>query len=253
MTQTSGDPHGPSAAGSGPEVPADVRRWTAVICWLAVALEGFDLVALGAAIPTILDSRFLGITAPEATFVATISLVGVGIGAAGVGPMVDKLGRRIGLIASIALFSVFTLLVPLAPSVAMLGLFRFVAGLGLGACLPTALTVMSEVTPASRRATSTTVTMTGYHVGAVATSVLALLVVPNWQVLFYAGGILGRWSCRWCGSGCRSPLSTSRRSSSRPPRRLRRSRCRPCCARPTCSSASAPGSGPSWGCYSCTA
>lgn len=171
-------------------VDEGVRRWTAFLCWLTVALDGFDLVALGASIPTILQTTFLGMDAAAATFVATISLVGVGIGAASVGPIADRVGRRVNLLGSILLFSIFTLLVPLAPSVGMLGVFRFVAGLGLGACLPTALTVTSEVTPAARRASSATITMTGYHVGAVLTSLLALAVVPHWQTLFYVGGAL---------------------------------------------------------------
>jgi len=161
------------------------------LCWLTVTLEGYDLVVLGAVIPTLLDTKHLGMTTGDATFVATISLVGVGIGAAAVGFLADRFGRRLTLIYSIALFSLFTLLVPWAPNVATFGLFRFLAGLGLGSCMPTALTFMSEVTPPGRKASSATLTMTGYHVGAVVTSLLAIAVVPNWQVLFYAGGLLG--------------------------------------------------------------
>lgn len=172
-----------------PARSADVAA--AVLCWLTVALEGYDLVALGAVIPTLAKTQHLGMDVPALTFAATISLVGVGLGAASVGPLADRLGRRVALIGSVALFSVFTLLLPLAPSAALFSTFRFVAGLGLGACMPTALTIMSEVAPPRHRAKSATLTMTGYHVGAVATSLLALLAGPNWHVIFYAGGVLG--------------------------------------------------------------
>ncbi|GAB2998263.1 aromatic acid/H+ symport family MFS transporter [Amycolatopsis acidiphila] len=164
---------------------------TAVLCWLTVLLEGYDLVALGATIPTLLKTHHLGFTAAGATAVATVSLVGVAVGAAGLGPLTDRFGRRGMLIGSVLLFSLFTLLTPLAPNVAVFGVLRFAAGLGLGACMPVALTVMSENLPARRRASASTFTMTGYHVGAVLTSILALVVGENWHVLFYGGGAVG--------------------------------------------------------------
>nr|WP_042180275.1 aromatic acid/H+ symport family MFS transporter [Kibdelosporangium sp. MJ126-NF4]CEL14297.1 benzoate MFS transporter BenK [Kibdelosporangium sp. MJ126-NF4]CTQ88664.1 benzoate MFS transporter BenK [Kibdelosporangium sp. MJ126-NF4] len=165
--------------------------WTAALCWLTVLIEGYDLVALGATIPTLLKSGYLGFTPAGATLVATLSLVGVAVGAAGLGPLTDRFGRRWMLIGSVLVFSIFTLVVPLAPNVAIFAVFRFMAGLGLGACMPVALTVMTENLPAGRGATASTYTMTGYHVGAVLTSLLALVAKENWQVLFYGGGIAG--------------------------------------------------------------
>ncbi|MFE9323427.1 MFS transporter [Nocardia sp. NPDC052278] len=163
----------------------------AVLCWLIVLLEGYDLVVLGAVIPTLIEHHHIGFTAARATFAATISLVGVAVGAALVGPIADHYGRRKVLLASIALFSAFTAAVPAAGSITVFGLFRLLAGIGLGACLPTALTFMAEQVPATRRAFIGTITMTGYHVGAVLTSLLALQLVPHWQPLFYLGGIAG--------------------------------------------------------------
>ena len=61
----------------------------------------------------------------------------MGIGAVLIGPLTDRFGRRKSLISCIALFSVCTLLVAVAPSVAVFAALRFVAGLGLGpACRP---------------------------------------------------------------------------------------------------------------------
>jgi len=161
------------------------------LCWLTVTLEGFDIVALSAALPSILDSKYLGMGPAQATFVTTISLVGIMVGAILVGPISDRIGRRWSVMGSIALFSVFTILVPVASSATLFGLFRFIAGIGLGACMPAALTMMSEITPPSRRARATTLTMTGYHVGAVLTSLLAIAVAPDWHILFIVGGVVG--------------------------------------------------------------
>lgn len=168
-----------------------LSSWPAVLCWLIVLLEGYDLVVLGAVIPTLIEQHHIGFTAARATFAATISLVGVAIGAALVGPIADRYGRRKVLLASIALFSAFTAAVPAAGSITVFGVFRLLAGIGLGACLPTALTFMAEQVPATRRALAGTITMTGYHVGAVITSLLALQLVPHWQPLFLLGGIAG--------------------------------------------------------------
>ncbi|MEU3346457.1 aromatic acid/H+ symport family MFS transporter [Streptomyces sp. NPDC006700] len=165
--------------------------WTVVLCWITVMLEGYDLVVLGAIIPTLLKTRHLGMTAGDATMIATLSLVGVAIGAVCVGPLADRLGRRLLLIASVVVFSVFTIVVPLAGSVAMFAVLRLIAGLGLGACMPVSLTMMAEHMPASRRARASTLTMTGYHTGAVITSLLALQVTDNWQILFYVLGVAG--------------------------------------------------------------
>ncbi|WP_194833249.1 aromatic acid/H+ symport family MFS transporter [Nocardia sp. XZ_19_369] len=165
--------------------------WPAMLCWLTVLLEGYDLVVLGAVIPTLIDQHHLGFTAASATFAATMSLVGVAIGATGSGPVTDRYGRRWMLLGSIALFSLFTAVIPLAGSVGVFATFRLIAGIGLGACMPTALTLMAEHMPASRRAFASTITMTGYHVGAVIAALLALQLVPRWEPLFYLGGVAG--------------------------------------------------------------
>lgn len=164
---------------------------TAALCWLAVVLEGFDLVTLGAVIPRMLGTEYLGITPSSATMLATMSLVGVGVGASLIGPVADRLGRKPAVIACVLVFSVFTLLQPFATSIGMFTALRFVAGLGLGAVQPVVLTIMSEVTPARHKAKAATVTMTGYHVGAIAASLFALASGAAWQLLFYVGGAIG--------------------------------------------------------------
>ena len=165
--------------------------WTRALCWATVTLEGFDIVALSAALPSILESGHAGIGPAEATFVTTVSLVGILVGAVLVGPLSDRLGRKVCIMGSIALFSVLTLAVPWAPDVTAFATLRFLAGIGLGACMPAALTMMSETTATSSRARGTTLTMTGYHVGAVLTALVALAVVPDWELLFVIGGVVG--------------------------------------------------------------
>ncbi|OMH34274.1 aromatic acid/H+ symport family MFS transporter [Tersicoccus sp. Bi-70] len=165
--------------------------WAFALCWLTVVFEGYDIVALGAAIPRLLDSRHAGITALDATFIATISLVGVGIGAAAIGPITDRFGRRLPLMLCVLVFSVFTLIFPVMPNTGLLALVRFLAGLGLGGCMPVAVTMMQESARENGKAHSSTMTMTGYHAGAVAASLLAIVFGAHWGWLFTVGGVLG--------------------------------------------------------------
>jgi MFS family permease len=167
--------------------------WPVVLCWFAVALDGFDLVVLGAVIPTLDKTGALGFDSASLTMVATVGLVGVGIGAVAIGPVTDRFGRRRSLITCIALFSVLTLAVAVAPNVAAFAVLRFLAGLGLGACLPTALAFMTEYARSGRAGSAVTQMMTGYHVGAVLTALLAIWVIPalGWEAMFVIGGVLG--------------------------------------------------------------
>jgi MFS transporter, AAHS family, benzoate transport protein len=167
--------------------------WPVILCWVAVALDGFDLVVIGAVIPVLLESGDLGFTPAAATTAATIGLVGVGIGAVAIGPLTDRFGRRLTLISCVTLFSVLTLAIPLAQDVTQFTALRFLAGLGLGACLPTALAYMSEHAATGRGGSAVTRMMTGYHVGAVLTALLALILIEplGWQAMFVVGGLAG--------------------------------------------------------------
>ncbi len=167
--------------------------WPVVLCWIAVALDGFDLVVLGAVIPTLKESGALGFTASSLTLASTVGLIGLGLGAVTVGPLTDRFGRRITLIASIAVFSVMTLAIAVAQNVGQFTALRFVAGLGLGACLPTALAFMTEHAKSGRAGSAVTRMMTGYHVGAVLTALLALWLIKDygWESMFVVGGVLG--------------------------------------------------------------
>ena len=60
----------------------------------AVALDGFDLVVIGAVIPTLSQTGDLGFTDASLTTASTVGLVGVGIGAVLIGPLTDRFGRR---------------------------------------------------------------------------------------------------------------------------------------------------------------
>jgi AAHS family benzoate transporter-like MFS transporter len=162
--------------------------WVAALCWTAVLLDGFDLVVVGTVVPSLTQPEEWALSPSGATFVVTIGLVGMTIGALTVGALTDIAGRRKALIGAVSWFSLFTLLCAVAPNAGVFGLLRFLAGLGLGGCLPTAIALVNEFTR-RKAGRATTTMMTGYHVGAVITSALAIAVVEpvGWRWMFVIG------------------------------------------------------------------
>ncbi len=161
------------------------------LCWVAVAMEGFDLVVLGVVLPVLLRDPAWDLDPVGASVIATVGLLGVMVGALAVGPLADFMGRRRTLIATVAIFSVLTLACAFAPNPEMLGVLRFLAGLGLGGVLPAALAYVAEYAPPGRRSGATTVLMTGYHVGAILTALLGILLIApfGWPAMFVVGAL----------------------------------------------------------------
>lgn len=171
---------------------ADVHHGTvAALCWSAVALEGFDLVVLGVVLPSLLRDPGWGLTPATASLISVAGLLGVMVGALGVGPVADVIGRRRTLVATVVGFSVVTALCAVATGPWTFGVLRFVAGLGLGGVLPVALAMVDEYARAGARGSATTTLMTGYHVGAVLTSLLGIMVIPvwGWRPMFVLGAL----------------------------------------------------------------
>jgi MFS family permease len=165
--------------------------WVMPLCWTAILLDGFDLVVFGVVLPPLLDDKAWGLTPATGSLVATIGLVGMTIGAITIGMITDVIGRRKALIIAVSAFSLFTLLCSFSPNAWVLGLFRFLAGLGLGGCLPTAIALITELANKERAGRATTTLMTGYHVGAVLTALLGILVIPSfgWRGMFVIGAL----------------------------------------------------------------
>lgn len=165
--------------------------WVAPLCWLAVSLEGFDLVVLGVVFPALLKEPSWGLTPNTASTIASVGLVGVMVGAAFVGTITDIVGRRKTVIGTVILFSVLTFACAFSPNPWIFGLLRFLAGLGLGGVLPTTLAMVNEFARKGRGGTATTNMMTGYHVGAVVSALLGILVIERygWKWMFILGAL----------------------------------------------------------------
>lgn len=164
-----------------------------VLLWLAVLLDGFDMVVLGATLPSMMEDPSWQLTPAEGTTISTAGLVGMMIGALTIGTLTDKLGRRNVMIFAVLAFSLFTLGMGFTTNYLLFTLLRFLAGVGLGGCLPTAISMVTEFRGRSKAGSSTTTVMSGYHVGAVLTAFLGMFLIGafGWHSMFIAGALPG--------------------------------------------------------------
>ncbi|HJE89692.1 MAG TPA: MFS transporter [Dietzia timorensis] len=88
-----------------------------------------------------------GLTPTENSLVGSIGFVGMAIGASVGGLLADKFGRRYVFALTLLVYGLATGAAALSTGLAMLIALRFVIGLGLGAELPVASTLISEFAP----------------------------------------------------------------------------------------------------------
>lgn len=159
------------------------------LCFLIVLLDGFDTAAIGYIAPSLIAEW--GVSKPALAPVLSAALFGLATGALLSGPLADRLGRKTVLVSSVAVFALACLASGFSPDIWTLAALRFVTGLGLGAAMPNAVTLMSEYCPDARRATLTNAMFCGFPLGAALGGFLASWMIPQfgWRSVLILGGI----------------------------------------------------------------
>jgi MFS family permease len=105
------------------------------------------------------------------------------------GPVADRFGRTKTLACSIVVFSVFTCAAAFSQNVWELGLFRFLAGIGIGGEWALAGTYVSEAWPEDRRKMGAGYLQTGYYTGFFLAAALNFTVGVHfgWRAMFFTG------------------------------------------------------------------
>ena len=104
-----------------------------------------DFTVFGSLVPFLLQSKFA--TGAQVAAIGSATIFGMFLGTAGQGEFSDRFGRRFIYQFNLLLFGVFTILGALSPSVTLLIVCRFIAGLGLGAEQPLAFAYAGEYAP----------------------------------------------------------------------------------------------------------
>lgn len=171
--------------------PLSGLQWRILLLsFLIVLLDGWDTAAVGFVAPSIMGEWGL----PKAMFgpVLSAAMFGLAGGALLGGPMSDRIGRKTVLVGSVIAFGGFGLLCGYAHDALELTALRFLTGLGLGAAMPNATTLVSEYVPARSKAFLLTLMFTGFTLGSGLGGFAAAWLIPHlgWRSVLLAGGVL---------------------------------------------------------------
>ncbi|MGX7724395.1 MFS transporter [Rhodococcus pyridinivorans] len=119
------------------------------------------------------------LSSTQLSWIGSIGFVGMAIGASLGGLLADRIGRRQVFAATLLVYGLATGAAALSTSVAMLIVLRFVVGLGLGAELPVASTLVSEFAPRKVRGRVVVALEAFWAVGWLLAALIGYFVVPT--------------------------------------------------------------------------
>ncbi|WP_346622322.1 MFS transporter [Blastococcus montanus] len=144
---------------------------------LGWALDAMD-VGLISFVMTALVAQW-GLSNSEVSWIGSIGFAGMAIGATLGGLLADRFGRRQVFALTLLVFGLATGAAALSWSVGALLVFRFLIGLGLGAELPVASTLVSEFAPARVRGRVVVLLEAFWAVGWTLAALIGYFVVPG--------------------------------------------------------------------------
>ena len=161
-------------------------KLTVLICFLVALFEGIDLQAAGVAAPHIIP--LFKLSPVQAGQFFSASTLGLLIGAPLSGWLADRVGRKLMLIVSVVLFSLFALSTVLAFDFHSLLILRFLTGLGLGGALPNIIALVTESSRPERRGLAVGLMYCGMPLGGAIASMISIVGAADWKYIFYLGG-----------------------------------------------------------------
>src|SRR3984885_9095812 len=160
------------------------QRLVFFMCFVIVLLDGFDTAAIGFIAPSLLTEWHLAKSDLHPVLSAALLALASD-------PLSDRVGRRSLIIGAVCLFGVACVASAFSKNIAQLTVLRFMTGIGLGAAMANAVTMMNEFCPTGRRATVTSLMCCGFPLGAALGGLLAAWLVPHagWRSVLMLGGV----------------------------------------------------------------
>ena len=158
-----------------------------LIIGMATFFDGFDVLAMAFVLPVLAVTWEL--SAQQIGLILSSGFAGQLLGTLAAGWFAERFGRLRVASATIAIFSVMSLLCAFAWSATVMIAFRFVQGIGLGGEVPVAAAYISEISRAEGRGRFFTLYELVFPLGLFCAAALGYWMVPRlgWQSMFYLG------------------------------------------------------------------
>jgi len=159
-----------------------------LLCGLLMIVEGLDTYGIGYVGPML--SGEYGIS-PKALGVIYSGTVAASLfGAVVLGPLADRVGARMIVVASGFVLAFATLATPFASNPASLFVARFLIGMAFGAALPSAFALCADYAPEALRARLLMIIMSGVGVGVIMAGIASAYIIPGfgWKALLLTYG-----------------------------------------------------------------
>ena len=162
---------------------------TVGLCFLVALMEGLDLQAAG--IAAIGIAHAFALDKMQMGWIFSAGILGLLPGALVGGMLADRYGRKRILIASVALFGLFSLATAISWDFSSLVFARLMTGVGLGAALPNLIALTSEAAGPRFRGTAVSLMYCGVPIGAALAAALGFSGLASaWQTVFWVGGVI---------------------------------------------------------------
>jgi MFS family permease len=166
--------------------PAPARRalLAASVGWM---FDGFDIMIYSMVLTAVLAE--FGISKTMGGVLGSLTLLASAVGGVLFGTLADRRGRRIGIVASVLTYSVFTAACGLAQTVWQLAICRFLLGLGMGGAWTTGAALVSESWPDRHRGKAVGVMQSAWAIGYGSAAVASAIILPRygWRPMFFIG------------------------------------------------------------------
>ena len=174
-------------------------RWLMIsFAFAATLINYLDRQALSVAAPVLIDRFHMSNSAYG--WVVSAFMLAYTISNGISGPLIDRLGTRVGYALCIAWWSGASVLHALTRGPLSLGAFRFLLGIGEAGNWPAAIKVVAEWFPESERAFGCGLFNSGSSFGAILAPPIVAYIILNWgwQYAFLVIGVLGFvWLAFW--------------------------------------------------------
>lgn len=160
---------------------------------MGIFLDGFDLFIIAVALPLIVDQ--LSPSPVVQGLIGSSAVIGAIVGAACLGHLADRWGRKYLYLLDLAIFIVFAVMSGLAWGAYSLIVFRFLLGVGVGADYPICASYVTEFMPARIRGRMLIGAFSFQALGMLAAALTGLLVLKispgedAWRLMLVAGAI----------------------------------------------------------------